>query len=92
MQYQLYMYLRVVNEFRLPMACCDIGIIWHSHILFTAQYQEFCIRANGGKIIHHTPTQHHRARVNAQTCKLWKHCIKSISEIKAFGGGEVTIC
>lgn len=57
-QYQLYLYLRIVEQFRAPMSCTDIDAVWHTHILHTENYLRFCNQINGGEYIHHMPKAH----------------------------------
>lgn len=91
-QYQLYMYLRIVENFRAPMSCADIDTVWHAHLLHTQNYREFCHAICGG-FIDHTPHAHKHYCENGCPDLLTMEALynEHFGDL-GFWGGEVTIC
>lgn len=90
-QYQLYIYLRAVQDFRLPMACTDIDIIWETHIIFTEDYDNFCIHVKGEKI-HHTPSHKHYCDGACADLLTMEQLYNEHFGDNGFWGGSVNIC
>lgn len=54
-QYKLFMYLCCVDTSGyLPVPNNLIDEVWHNHLMFTKEYNEFC-RKTAGRFLHHTP-------------------------------------
>lgn len=63
-EYRNYMYLGLVSGKYLQIPNKVMDYIWHSHILHTSDYQDFCYTVNGGKLIHHEPSLYVETKFN----------------------------
>lgn len=52
--YKQFLYLASVTKEKLRVPSDIVDKLWHSHILFTEDYEEYCHK-NFGKFIHHKP-------------------------------------
>ncbi len=55
-EYRNYMYLALISNVILQIPNKIMDYIWHSHILHTQDYQDFCYVINDNVLIHHKPT------------------------------------
>jgi hypothetical protein len=72
-EYQRFLALICSGYRGLGMFSKDIDEIWHSHILHTSLYADFCERFNG-VLIQHFPQLTPKARNQCTTCKSCKDC------------------
>ena len=63
-EYRNYMYLGLITGISLQIPNKIMDYIWHSHILHTQDYQNFCYAINNNKLIHHLPTLHDEVLAN----------------------------
>jgi hypothetical protein len=54
LEYRKYMILLRLGFQQLVMCSHEVDEVWHTHILFTQSYAEFCYQAFGG-FVHHDP-------------------------------------
>jgi hypothetical protein len=54
-EYQRFITLCCTGYHALGMFSRDVDNIWHSHILSTHRYHEFCNTYNNGELVHHIP-------------------------------------
>jgi hypothetical protein len=53
-EYKHFVYLMLITGQSLPVPTQVVDLIWHSHVLHTRDYMDFCNQVAGG-YIHHTP-------------------------------------
>lgn len=49
-----FMFLNAIGYSRLTMPINEVDIVWHTFLLFTAEYADFCDRYVG-RFVHHEP-------------------------------------
>jgi len=54
-QFKDFMYLNAIGYSKLNMPIRQVDVVWHTFLLFTREYAEFCDRYIGG-FVHHVPT------------------------------------
>lgn len=74
-EYQRFLTLIVLDSYPgLGMFSQQIDNIWHSHILSTHRYQDFCERYFQGHMIHHLPCLEPKARGQCTVCNSCTGC------------------
>lgn len=53
-EYRKFLFLAALGTPKMSMCSKDVDEVWHSHILFTNEYADFCFRVYGG-YLHHAP-------------------------------------
>lgn len=72
-EYQQFMGLIIVGYHGLGMFSADIDRIWHSHILSTHRYQDFCESLHG-QFIHHIPQLTPKQKGQCSVCQSCRGC------------------
>lgn len=55
-EYKRFIALNVLfPDEKIPIAG-DVDEMWHTHIMFTENYEQFCRQMNNGRMMHHRPT------------------------------------
>lgn len=73
-EFQKFMCLIVLGINGLGMFDVEIDNIWHSFILATLRYRQFCERFNRGEMIHHLPQLEEKRNNICTVCKSCKNC------------------
>ena len=53
-EYRKFLFLIALGNHELAMCSKEVDEVWHGHILFTQEYNDFCARAFGA-FVHHRP-------------------------------------
>jgi hypothetical protein len=72
-EYQRFMALIILGHHGLGMFSAAIDQIWHSHILSTHCYEDFCMKLHG-QMIHHIPQLTAKAQNMCTVCQSCKGC------------------
>lgn len=73
-EYQRFLGLIIAGHHGLGMFSADVDKIWHSHILSTLRYQDFCEQFNAGQMIHHLPQLDAKPQGQCSVCQSCKGC------------------
>ena len=82
-EFQRFMGLFAIGYRSLGMFSVDIDHIWHSLILATFRYQDFCHQFHNGQMIHHLPQLEPKKYQQCTVCVSCTNC-----SIKCSGGGD----
>src|SRR5205823_9869631 len=72
-EYQRFLALIILGHRGLGMFSADVDKVWHSHILSTHLYYDFCIEFHG-EFIHHVPQLVPKSDGKCSVCKSCKDC------------------
>ena len=72
-EYQRFMALIIGGHHGLGMFSAAIDQLWHSHILHTHLYEDFCLSLHGA-FIHHIPQLIQKAQGQCTVCQSCKGC------------------
>lgn len=74
-EYQRFLTLVLLDTYPgLGMFSPRVDAIWHSHILSTHRYQDFCEQYYQGRTIHHLPCLEPKPRNDCSTCNTCYEC------------------